>query len=111
MKVDDDAGGARGKMRRDGVRESIRATRRQGSVDIAGGRQRNHVVVIITASGRDGLHAYGARSSRDILPQQRTRNRRLADTGIGAGDENALGHRFARGSTRMIALPSSVIRG
>jgi hypothetical protein len=81
------------------------------SVSVNGRRQCNQVVVILTASGCDGLHAYGAPSSRDVLPQQRTRNRRLADTGVGPGDENTLGHRFARGSTRMIALPSSVILG
>ena len=98
-------------MRCDGLVEGVRAPGCQGGIHVPRRRQRGEVAIVLAESGRDRLHPDGAQSRRDIAAKKRASNGRLADPGIGAGDEYTVTHRVTRGSMRMIALPSSAIRG
>ena len=110
-------------MRRDRRRERKWIARVERSIDVARRRERGNVGVARGArrdSRRDRFHADRAQAARGVRAQQRTGEHRLADAGVGAGDEYAAGrvegarggfHRAARGAKRTIARPSAATRG
>src|SRR5439155_23152094 len=68
-------------------------------------------VAPVRGSGGDRLHAGGAQASRAEAAQQRGAEQRLADAGIGSGDEESRLHSSASSSAAVRSTRSSISPG
>ena len=94
IQINEYAGLCRGDMRRDRRLEAVRIHELSGRGDIAREPERPHVVVhqpavLDARAGCNRFHADGTHAQRRTGSQQTTCDERLADAGIGAGDEKA----------------------
>ena len=95
VEVDRRSRGSSGELRGDRRRECKRIDVGERRGDVARGDERARVGghrLALVESGGHGLHSDRPEARGGQPPQQRRGDDRLADAGVGAGDEDAAGH-------------------